>query len=910
MYKHPLVFLLNVVIGFYTLVLCWYWVFGGFDFRVFGARILLDGYLKPYQILLSTVIVRIIIFAFPGTEFRPGAGNFLSYIFSYMRRNPYYIMLAAALLFSFAVRIWNIAQGLDEEVYLVDAGDHIAGTIEYLKGNYLFDTNYPFFTSHFAEYGSRLFSWIIQFLDFERSEIDITLIVITARTLNLLFTAGIFFCLYKIGSLTNQKMAAVLAIFFTGVSTTEVHMSHYFNNDLPSSFFGISAVTVMLLNLHDERKINYGVIGLFLGLAVACKVSGVMVAVYLIAIYIHLNPNLVMAIRNSGNVFRAIFVCIAVYFLVYPLFWFDPAEKLHGLLHMGSIWNSPLGLNQVEWSGPQFLQPVMLMYENFDYMWWVTTGLFDPIPMWIGIPAFAAGAYFCGRNLAYLWVSPIIIYIIGRLAKPNSLAYQYLFVTPLILFVTAIGIWEGAKLIPQRFFRYSLLATLVCYLGYATVQDTSFFGLPPITDGEHRWADDNLSNDGYGIEKTGGLGPVENMESNVRLIRKFNNGMEWAYSLHRDASHYYAIDKNALHFAAPALFPKTQFVDNSDVAYIFPASRQLATTERIFSTDGRKKFRKTRYVKASEAAPQIVIWVKNYENPALKKFNKVTISVGNEKREFKLAPRQSMVVSFDRDKNKSWLYYNKFLVVTVSSKGEAAWMVGANDYDIGSIYKSVGSNEKMYEAFLHADSACGLLEIIADAKDKNKKDVAVQLLKKKYPELWKAILDYRDGETDIKWADYAGYDDRIFVGKMSKFIGDNNFNRNITKTPQSMVAREGSIIFGPYIPLMKGLYDVEFKWRAKGDGASFTLDIFSGQGGGLLFEKILSPSETKAGFLAASFVINELVNHPVEMRLRDVKGGDVLLESVSLKIDYIKQLKETIRKVREFLDLSEGQVLG
>lgn len=885
----PLTSLLDAVILLYALVLAWYAAFGEFDLRPMGLPVYMEDWLKPYQIFITAIILRIFVYLLPGEIIKSGAASVFLLIKNLITRSKKITIIAAIVAFAVALRLWYLGQGVYETIYFTDAPDFIRAVWQYLKGDYLYETGYPHFSSHIVEWVSSLALWLVHFMDFDRANIDDSFIVIAARALNLVYTLGIFFIIYRMGGLLGQQAPAILAIFFLSVSTIHLQMSHYFINDFPMSFFAMIATYIALLNLKKERDMYYILAGVFTAIAFMCKYNAILTFVIIGFVYLHLHPERKDFTRNLDKLLKSILAFVAVYFILNPVLWVDPMAKYAGMMKKSHLMSRPRGLDMPVFYDFWLINHVLLLYYAFDYHVWVTSGLFHPMPMWLGLAAFFFAAFKYRRQYFYLWCGVLVMYLLGRVAKPNSVAYHYLNTIPIILFITSIGIWKALKYVPTKFLKAASITVLAVYLGYHAIQETSIWRLDPMSVVSRDWLKVNTSElDNEQVVYYRFKGENREAEQKGKVIAKFSTGLpyEQSYSIHRDMRFYFLFIKDK-----PLFFPATHFPTNGEEGYISPFSHELARTEKVFDTGIFGPNTKTRFIMASEASPKILVWVKNGHSGE----NQVWINAGCEKRELVLKPFETAVMEFDRDKIRSRLMYGKWIEMNARSERAAVWAIGTDYFDIGRIYLEEGEKANAVDAFTKTQTARGLLSAIAYADGDHERMKASDALEKIHPGLYSKLIT--NSAAPAIWKELAGYDDKLFSGRMTVPVVYTKAHMDkASVTPSGVLIPQGERVWGPYIPLMKGDYVVTVKWKSTSGNASYKIDMTGTYGAEKIFEKTVGPTNDEGGEFSVPFTIKSLVEYPVEIRFTDVKGGDLLIEKVNLRIDYLSELNALTRE--------------
>jgi hypothetical protein len=877
--------LLHVVMAFYALTLAYFLIRGAFDFTLWGARFYLRDSVRPYQIFMAAAMMRAALYVFSGSGLLAAIRARLLAALAALTGHKEAAAITLIVAWAMGLRFWSLAQGAQDEVFYDDALDFMRTVWQYLNWAYLYDTGYPEFSSHLTEWGVRLLVGSAGFLGFNPIEINRTLINLCAVTLNLVYTLGIFLTVYGVAAIIGRRDAGILALFLIGVSITELQTAHYYINDVPMSFLAMLGVYCAALNLKEERTWPYILSGAFLALAFASKFNGLLSFIYVGLIYLRLHPSPREFIGSLDKMLKLALVFVAVYVMVNPMILLDPGAKLDNTIQQIYFMTRPRGQGAFSPVDNTMLNHIKLLFTQWSYHLWAIRGLFDPVPLAVGIISLAFVAYRHGWRLAFLWLSPVLFALLGRMTKPNSAPLHYLNLIPLLLLAASVGILDLLKMIPSRLARGALLSTLIVWGAYQALQDTSYWSLPPTFKVQHDWLEENLD---YYADVWAPKDLMPLAAGDPRKIREVYTGPEkWCYALHRDARHYIIL-KNGL----PVLFPKAQFPSQRKTSTIFTASRDLAVTERMFATGPEPRlYEVTRYVMAGEAvADRIAVMVKN----AALKENPVTLRIGRSLFTKKLKPGEKALFSAPMNENRTFLFEGRYVKVFANSEEDAVWMVAATHEDIGDLLLENGNKAGALADYARSGTAYSLLRIMALADDPAQKPMAAATLKNKYPDLFQTITTVAPGQWTFQ--NLAGWDDNLFLSKMTRRYGYEDFHKQEIP-PAGFTLGPQSNLWGPYQPIMRGEYRLDIKWLVAGKGPeSFQMNYGTRRIPGASIVRTLPGAEAVAGRTSINITEENMVDFPFEVWIGKVSGGDLGVAEIALTIDYVGPMKKLVRE--------------
>ncbi|MDH5510340.1 MAG: glycosyltransferase family 39 protein [Nitrospinota bacterium] len=879
--------ILTAVLALYALVLLYYFSAGPFDYSLLGARIYLDDWVKPFQILLVTAILKALVFVLSDESLRATLAAPFCRARRVVAERQQASLVALILAYAMGLRLWSLAQGSQDRVFYEDAIHFISVTWHYLGWNYLHETGYPDLSSHFTEWMVRFITWLAPFMGFHPLQIDWSLINTSAMLLNLVYSAVTFWLIYQIGVLIGRKDAAILTLFLVGVSLTELQANHYYINDIPMSVLALCGVYFAALNLKEEKTSYYIIAGVFIALAVASKYNGALSFIYVGFIYLRLHPTPVDFWRNLDKPFKMLVAFGAFVLLAHPTLFVDPGARFDYVMKRLYFMTRPRGLGDFSEESNTFWNHFKVLFTHLDYHLWAIKGLIDPLPLWLGATALGFVAWKHRWNMAFLWASPIIFIILGRFTKPNSAPFHYLNLIPLLLLVVSIGILDGLKTVPSRLARGVLLSIMVLWGAYQGLQDTSYWSLPPTFKIAHNWLTENLD---YNADVLGPKDLVQMFQGDPRKIREVYTGPErWSYVLHRDARHYIVI-----HNGMPVLFPPTQFPSQRQVATIFPASYEVAVTERVFATGPEAKmFDVRRYIMADEAPELIAVLA---QNSSLKE-NAVSLNIGGDKYRKKLKPGESALFTAPVEENRTFLLEGRYVRVEAHSEEDAVWTIAARDDDLGDLLMDTGSKGPAVEHYRKSGSAYALLRIMALDDASTGRIAAAKKLKEKFPALFATMTTLPPDQWTFQ--NLAGWDDEYFRVRMTRHYRYDEFN--LDHIPEAgLTLGPRSNIWGPYTPVMKGDYMLDIQWLTHGAGLeSLLLDVATRRVPNNEIVRTISGAEVRAGSTTLNIMVENPADFPFEVMVGQVKGGAVGVGDIALTIDYEGQIKRSVQAALE-----------
>ena len=802
------------------------------------------------------------------------------------------------------LRVWGLSQGIEDNVLHPDAGKQLMAIKNYLNGDYLFDldyygvnrfiTGYPYFGMHIIEMALHVIS-LTGYDTFGDSEI-----IVISRWLNVAYSCAMIALVYKIGAHLGYKRAGLLGAVLLASSTTHNHMCKYLGADIAMSFFALLAVYVATMIIRWERNRYYLYFGVAAGLSAACKYNGILIFFVLGFVFLTLHPRIGDILRNAPRLVIALLVSILTFVLVNANILSSPIKALKAI-HVSTTLSSYYQIRAASFSGK--LNSLM----NFDYNYFVIDGLFKPLPLWFAIFALLVLIYKYPGKLAYLWAAPLAIFVAGKLSMPASASHHYLNMVPLLLLAVAIGVDELSKHIGERF-RVVLPILLAVYVGYHAIQDNSFWLIKPVREQNKSWVIANISRTDEArrlIQNYKGYGAETGSGDQKNKIRHFYNIMNvQAVSLHRDSHMEIVIDVKS----PPLIYPPVHFVEEDSKNTIYPASHDIVTTNKAFITGDiyQQKPSVTKFIMAEKPLEQIAVWIKNFSD----KDNKVTLQVGGKKFKYKLGPFEEAPLTIVNNPQKTFLYYQSLIKIQAASKGLAGWRVAVNDRDIGDLHLAMGDKNLAVNSYLKSGGLYSAMKAFVNSDMREKQAKAIERIKRLKPDLLKKNIIATD---EVFWESFAGFTDKVFRSHMTRPVEyDIHLTKNAKridsylsdkKIESAWEVGEGGEIYGPYIPLMNGLYTVSAEIMAKGNLDSFTFDVSSNFGQKLIRSWSLAGDQLPPGSsykkVTFEFEIKAPLEFPIEFRFHQVKGGSLLIEKVEMSADYLSQTKQLLLKTKE-----------
>ncbi|VAX16901.1 hypothetical protein MNBD_NITROSPINAE01-1750, partial [hydrothermal vent metagenome] len=758
-----------------------------------------------------------------------------------------------------------------------------------------FVVGYPYFGMHIIEMALRVVS-LTGYDTFSDNEI-----FFMSRWLNVAYACGMIALIYKVGALLGHKRAGLLGAVLLASSFAHNQMCKYLGADIAMSFFALLAVYVATLILKSERNRYYALFGVVAGISAACKYNGIFIFFFLGFVFLTLHPRLCDLWKNAPRLIMAVLVSILTFVLLNANILSAPAKAIDSIRGALAL-SSSFGLKDASFDVK--LKALM----DFDYNFFVVEGLFQPVPLWLAILALALFIYKYRWRHVYLWATPCVIFILGKISMPISASHHYLNIIPLLLLATAIGVDEMAKITGKKI-QMVLPVILALYVGYYAVQDNSFWTLKPVSAQNASWVESNLAITPKTRELIKAVqsfeAPKEDGKSGTRRIRHFYNVMnEQAVSLHRD-SHFEIIMNPKL---TPLLYPPVHFIEKNVKNTIYPASHDIVTTDKAFLTGNLFGYTPsvTKLVMAEKPMKRLMVWVRNCSN----KKNEVILRVGNKKFKYKLEPFEEAPLTIVDAPKRTFLYYGSLIKISAESDGFAAWRIAVNERDIGDLYLASGQKPLAVDAYLRSGNLYSLMQAAVNSGSREKRIKAIEKIKKLSPDLFKKEQDIT---YDSFWKNVAGYTDSIFRPLMTRPVAydllytqkvkrQDRYSNTETTTPAWEIG-DGGIIYGPYMPMLNGSYKISAEIMAKDNLESFIFDVSSDIGTKIIrawtFEGNRLPSGSSYKKVSFEFEVRSPVEYPVEFRFHQIKGGSLLVKNIEITADYLSQTARLISETGE-----------
>ncbi|MDH5510147.1 MAG: glycosyltransferase family 39 protein [Nitrospinota bacterium] len=877
-----------VVFAIESIAIAAYLSWGGWDYTLpIVGRIYLNDWLKPFQMVMTALIILSAMYIVPPGVWAPIRSALAWWAQALMDRRHGFI-IGAIVALALLLRTWSLGHGIPEYVFWIDAPQFIQAAQEYIRGNYLYETGYPHFSSHFVEWAFRGANAAAGFLGFDNMAAESNTLSFIARILNLVYVLGMMAVIYRIGYVTGLPVAGSLGMFLLAVSTINVQMSHFFINDLAMSFFSLLSIAAMAQNLGGERLRWYLLAGALAGVSFACKYNGVMSFVFMGFIYLQIHRDRKSLIQSLGMPVKAAVMFLVVYAVISPTLWSNPLEKYLLTDRIAAGIAEPKGVPFIEVTGLATIDGILMFFYNWRYQMWVLEGLFHPLPLWLAIPSFAYAVYMRRWRLLFVWAGAMAAFMIGKVAKPNAAGWHFLNVSPFLLFMSAAGIADAMEKIPVRQARHAAMALLCIFLVHGAAQDASFWILPPSKSSVENWKRENIGDGGQAALFT--ELKRETGDARRHILQEFHSGYPLGeapyggYSVLRDLWWYVSLKDGE-----PGFFPSAHIGSKKRTAQVFAQNRDLVTTDRAFATGPDTGLASARRFVLAEGAPEQILAL---ASNAHVQPNTLKLNFGRVEKIIALERGGSALIAVKRDENRSFLLNGTYVDFVAKSERDAVWLIGANHQDIGDIYLSMGLITLALKSYALSRTPYSLLRIMAVADRMDTRLNAFAALEKEHPKFFKTITT--TATEKLKWKDIAGYSETIFAAGGERTFTLDKFNR-VGMPLEGHVITPGASMYGPYVALTGGDYILKMKWMTRREKpASFTVDVRTGRGNDITISRVYRGAEAEAGQTAIPFTALKEVDYPLEIRVGDVTGGPVILEEVTLSIDYLGHARKII----------------
>lgn len=314
----------------------------------------------------------------------------------------------------FFLRVWGIPFGLPHEGIHPTEGFSVLQAIEY-RSTLNFkpvDFQHPTFFQYLlsvisfflsASAGGRVYFYIL------------------GRLISCLASFLSVYFLYRLsGKLLNSKALGLLAVSFLGLNLLSIQYAHYAVPDSLSALFVVLALLFSLRIISDGRMRDYLCCGLFCGLSVAAKFSGVVSLAYL------LSACAISSGKEKEALFKkiipALLIACFAFFILSPYHVLYFQEALRDFTKYSSDKGYASGFNS-------YLQGA------FNYFFVLLPGVFGLF----GFVSAAAGLtvmYFKSRDKALLLSIPTLLYLLV-VSKDQGTIQNVLCVLPALALLAA-----------------------------------------------------------------------------------------------------------------------------------------------------------------------------------------------------------------------------------------------------------------------------------------------------------------------------------------------------------------------------------------------------------------------------------------------------------------------------------------
>ena len=436
---------------------------------------------------------------------------------------------------------------------------------------------------------------------------------------------------------------------------------------------------------------------------------------------------------------------------------------------------------------------------------------------------------------------------------------------------------------PQGKIRNALFAALWVWMGYWAVMDTSLWQLRPLVHVEKHWMNENIVSWDH-IQTRPGDDTGADINPGARLIQDFHLDTPPAYTMHRHRRETLWWQQGD----TPRYYPVARFAVDETEAYVFPEGRDLATTAKIFAEGFDRPASFTRWIRASTLKGPVMLYI---QNTSIKE-NRIRGHIGGAEFSFTLAPDERRLV-VENNPQASLLYHGAVTVVEAKTESSAAFALGVNSRDYGDLLMAVGQRSAAVDRYLESDDLYSLLRAAALAPDAARLRAANDALEKMAPGLMAGGAH--------TWDEIAGWPARVFAAKLARRVEGSLENDKARKEAAGWMLREGGMLSGPYTPLLAGRYEFSLDWKALGGVESFAVDVVSRQGRKILARAVMPANMGDRGTVILPFTIRGLVEHPVEFRAGEVKGGPLFAENLKIRSMHQEDMDFLLAQARKRL---------
>ena len=661
--------------------------------------------------------------------------------------------------------------------------------------------------------------------------------------------AAVALALYSICASLDLRGAGVLAAFMAGVSTIAAGMEAGSIGAILFPALFLPAVAAMARNIKDERRAWYLLAGALAGAACGLDWRGAACAAFLTPIYFQ--------VFRSPAGWRANIAKPAWGFLVLIL--------TCAVVRLGAGPDAAVSHDGYSGAGG----------DGFLRQIWISSMLFHPLPFWIGSAAWVYAVYSRPQRLTFLLIGCPLAYVMAQIPGAGSAA-AIAAISPLFLLGASVGMMDLAGMISIRPIRYSALALLAFFMIHGALQISSFRVFPPAEGSMARWMEENIADASL-------LSPLSGQEAvsapaGTHILWRAGAGWRGDWNI----PPFYPSLAMGVNSALADYFPGPRVASHRAQAQIFPANRELVTTDKVFvSGPSAGHSRVQRFILAEGAPEEISLMVKNVHAGE----NTLSFSAGKVGKKFKLEKGGKGFFVIKTGENRGLLRNGAYLTLTVESAQDAVWMAAANDQDNGDMNSEVGQYTRGLESHVRSLTAYSLLRVtdLADKVDVRIKAFAE--LERRYPRLHAAITGAAP-ET-LSWEAIAGYPDSIFAAKAR------------IPLPLAGGLAPGAAVVSPPVALTKGEYAVELRIRSE-PGIKNLLTVET-RLGAVKNSTQVDAAGAEDGLVRVPFSVVSVMEYPVQISVINGGAATVALEEGSLRLDYLSDARRTVRRALDGL---------
>ncbi|MBF0170722.1 MAG: glycosyltransferase family 39 protein [Nitrospinae bacterium] len=643
------------------------------------------------------------------------------------------LLLLVTFLLAAWLRYWNAGTGIAWYLDHRDSPTHIDVATLYIDGVYRIFSGYPYFGMHFVEWAARLWFGLAEAVNIPVPSAlsDRQQVILTARLLNVLYGLGVIGLVYDIARRVGQREAGLLAAFLLATTFVPTQMAKYVGNDLPMSFFAILAVWLAARNLTDERLRWYVAAGVTLAIAFACKYNALLSFLVVGAIWLQLRNGPLDLLRRSPLLLASVAAFAVALYAATPSLWGDPVTQMERMYKLARWVATPNGIIPLEEHNPGFMVHLQALYDGFWRHVWMFEGIFLPLPLPVALAGLVwAGWRFRKRHI-FIWLAPLVVFLVGKGVKPNAASYQFLHVQPLLCLAASMGLWDLLRMVRPPRLRWGSMAALALFLVYWAVQDNSLWGTKPLVRMEQEFILNNfiepvafrkevgskefyfrhqdrlpfwrVKSDFHFADEAPGKGQTPG-----NTLVTISSGAPQPHTYWRDYEAAYWL-KNV---PAPRFFPMGHFPVADADEVIFPDRREFVETRRDFQSPGvawkktrfsqviltpeqhalrderQKTIQMTRLILAPDGLERLFLWGRN----CAPEVNEVYGTVGGVPFRETLVRDQWFMKEFANPR-RTPLYYHNYIEVAVGGEGAACWSVATTHREMGDLFVDAGQPE-------------------------------------------------------------------------------------------------------------------------------------------------------------------------------------------------------------------------